>query len=168
MSDHNQSFLPGVYIPWLGPIKQWTKRDSFILTKTDSPLYHNSPQIQASFSLWRNTPESFATLNEWQEWCADYNKISDEPSKCGKPELENFIEHRHDQALLSLLCLRDGLKAFDLGNKIPAFDSKDPCAIARYHGAKERPVPFWLRFLQSGLQRLEIVARKASRRDVFS
>jgi len=40
-------------------------------------------------------------VNRWYEFCCDYHLIDDSPSVV--PNLPEFIEHRHDQAVFSLL-----------------------------------------------------------------
>ena len=42
--------------------------------------------------------------------CTDFPKPSDRPNVCGLHNLPGFIEHRHDQSILSLLALRDQLE----------------------------------------------------------
>ena len=40
-------------------------------------------------------------VNRWYELCCNYHLIDDSPSIA--PNLPEFIEHRHDQAIFSLL-----------------------------------------------------------------
>ena len=142
MAQTGQDFIPGLEIGWRGPLSTWTKQDAFVLTGMDHPAARSAPTVQASFSLWRAGPASRAFVGEWTEWCADRRLISDDPSTCGKPEHADFHEHRHDQSLLSLLCLRSGVRGYDAGPSSPPIDTRDPSAfIAHYTGLPPRRSP---------------------------
>lgn len=134
-----QPFLPGVEIPWSGPMSQWTKRDAFILTDCDEERYYHAPPIQASFSLWKVCPQSRDFVQQWLAWCSDRRLVSDDPNTCGHENLPDFIEHRHDQCLLTLLCLKQGLSGFSIGSKKPSFEEKNPALVAAYLGEQQTP-----------------------------
>lgn len=125
-----QPCMPGVNIPQNGAMSCWTKRDAFILTDMDRPENHCASPIQASFSLWKKCPEAIALAEQWLDWCADRRLVTDDPNTCGVANLPDFREHRHDQSLLTLLCLRQGIQALDLGDKAPCFDEKNPARVA--------------------------------------
>lgn len=132
MKKHKQSVMPGIKIPWGGPMSMWTKRDAFVLTSMDSPKIHSCAPIQASFSIWINNSESRDIASEWMILSADRRMISDDPSQNSLPELPDFHEHRHDQSLLSLVFLKRGLQAIDLGTNLPSIDPKHPTEVARF------------------------------------
>jgi hypothetical protein len=132
MEAENQEVLPGVEIPWDGPMSMWIKRDALVLAGMDHPWVHQSPPIQASFSLWRVGAGARALVNEWTELCSDRRMISDDPSVCGVEELPDFKDHRHDQALLTLCCLRRGLHGIRVGTERPLFDAKHPSEVAEW------------------------------------
>jgi len=134
MEEKGQSMLPGVGIPWDGPMSMWTKRDAFVLTGMDDPAFHSAAPVQASFSLWRAGSEARSFIGQWMDWCADRRLVSDDASGCGLPELPGFREHRHDQALLSLCCFQRGVEWLDLGLEKPSFDSKHPAEVAKRLG----------------------------------
>jgi hypothetical protein len=136
MKKHEQSVMPGIKIPWGGPMSMWTKRDAFVSMSMDSPKVHSSSPIQASFSIWINNPNSRNIINEWMALSAERQMISDDPSKSDLPELVDFLEHRHDQSLLSLVCLKRGLKAIDLGTNLPGIDTKHPTEVVRFLSGK--------------------------------
>lgn len=110
-ADSNGGMLPGSYIPVHGPNRIWTKRDCFVLMDCDSPEYYDIPQVQASFSVWRNQPASIEFLESWLAYASDRRVLTDDPNTCGLPNLEGFREHRHDQSILTLLAKRDGIRA---------------------------------------------------------
>lgn len=126
MDAHSQEIMPGVMIPWNGPMKVWTKRDAFVAMEMDRPEIHAAPPVQASFSLWRAGPASRAFVREWLSWCVRRPMVSDDPSACGLPELPGFRGHRHDQSLMTLCCLKHGIHGIDPGPYEPNFNERDP------------------------------------------
>lgn len=159
MEQYRQAVLPGVSIPWHGPMSRWTKRDAFALTGCDSSIYSESPQIQASFSIWKRAPAAECILSQWMEWCTDRRLVSDDSNTCGLPELPDFKEHRHDQSLLSLLCIRESIRPLYLGPNPPSFDEKNPSAIAHSMGVSREKLPLSLRCLISSMEALERAVR---------
>lgn len=90
-------------------VKTWTKRDCLILLETDSENYHKETQTTGSYSLWKKDQKSIDFLNEWQKYLKDSRIVTDAPNTLGK-NLEGFIEHRHDQSVLSLLTIKKGFE----------------------------------------------------------
>ena len=131
MKAHKQSVMPGIQIPWGGPMSMWTKRDAFVSMSMDSTQVYSSSPIQASFSIWVNNLASRDIAKAWMVLSADRQMISDDASKLGLPELPDFREHRHDQSLLSLVCLKRGVMGIDLGPNLPNVDSKHPSEVAK-------------------------------------
>lgn len=84
--------------------KQWTKRDTFILMDVDSDEFKDTPQILATYFLIRKSKFSINFINEWKNYCSDNRILSDDKNTMGKINHSTFIEHRHDQSVLSLLC----------------------------------------------------------------
>ena len=84
--------------------KQWTKRDAFILLDCDQPEYTETRQITGNFILFRKSKKSEEFVNDYLKYCSDYRIISDAPNTMNKPNYPEFIAHRHDQSVLSLLC----------------------------------------------------------------
>ena len=130
MKTHKQSVMPGIKIPWGGPMSMWTKRDAFVSMSMDTPSIHATAPIQASFSMWINGLDSKEIVAEWMNLSAQRQLISDEPSVVSLPELSGYKEHRHDQSLLSLVCLKHGIKGMDVGCDMPPIDAKHPSEVA--------------------------------------
>ncbi|PKQ45752.1 hypothetical protein [Confluentibacter flavum] len=86
--------------------KQWTKRDAFILMDCDSPKYTDTPQITSTFVLVKKCKESIEFLNDWEQYSKDIRILTDDKSVLG-PDYPEFLEHRHDQSILSLLCKKN-------------------------------------------------------------
>jgi len=106
---------------------QWTKRDCFILMDCDSEYYWKGPHCDAAFALFRKCEQTMLFVREWLDYCRDVRILTDQPNTCGKRDLPDFVEHRRDQAVLSLLAQRNRLPLFRMptqfGNhyKYPAF-----------------------------------------------
>ncbi len=83
------------------------KRDAFVLTDTDLPRFHQARQLDAAFLVLRNNHRVRAFVRLWLEHCTDPRQLTDQPNTCGRPDLPGFIQHRHDQSLLTLLFLRE-------------------------------------------------------------
>jgi hypothetical protein len=137
MDDAGQDCLPGVEIPWHGPMSTWTKRDAFVLLGMDEERHKAAIPIQASFSLWRKTPATVDFVREWRDACRDRRLVSDDPSTCGLPEAPDFREHRHDQSVLSLLCFKHGLRPLRFaGDGQPGFPDRAPEDWLHHLGAR--------------------------------
>jgi hypothetical protein len=104
-AELNAGCLPGVLIPNYGPNSHWTRRDCFVLMKCDSVHYWSHPQVQATFSVWIKNEQSLQFLREWRAYCMDIRIIGDGPNTCGLPNLPGFVDHRHDQSVLTNLVL---------------------------------------------------------------
>lgn len=131
MEEHAQDVMPGVYIPWEGSISVWTKREAMVALDMDRPAVHEKSPIQASFSLWRVSPQSREVVRHWLDLSSQRHLVSDDPSRHNLDELPEFREHRHDQALLTLCCLRQKLVGLDLGTKKPSIDTRHPSEVSR-------------------------------------
>lgn len=163
MKTHKQSIMPGIQIPWNGPMSIWTKRDAFVATSLDTPSIHAAVPIQASFSIWINGLDSKEIVAEWMNLSAQRQMISDDPSKLGFPELPDFYEHRHDQSLLSLVCLKRCIEGMDVGCDMPPLDAKHPSEIAKFLSGERNKTSLkgqLIASLASVVEWLEWTARK--------
>lgn len=91
------------------PNYQWIKGDllDHFGVRENEQITH-SQAIGAGIILIKKNKQSIAILNEWLNIYYDnFSLANDSPSK--SPNLEGFIEHRHDQAILTLLCLKHGV-----------------------------------------------------------
>lgn len=100
---------------WLLPFdlpfveEQYTKAEAFRILGCDGPAFRESPQILASFFLVRNVEEARGFFDEYLRYAQDPLCLTD---LLEEPQREDFIEHRHDQSLFSLLCKKHGLESF--------------------------------------------------------
>jgi len=86
--------------------KQWIKGDLLdYFGVRDDAHYYSSEAIGATIILIKKSEESVKFINEWKEICeSDYGLIDDSASN--SPNLDGFIEHRHDQAVFTLLAIK--------------------------------------------------------------
>ena len=83
----------------------WCKAD--VVKAMSAELYVNHDQAQASCLIFDVCLYSKAFVSEWLEWCCKPGMIDDSPSK--EPNEPTFREHRHDQAILTNLAIRENL-----------------------------------------------------------
>ena len=89
------------------PENAYTKGDAFILTGCDTTTCRDSYQILSNFLLLRRSFTTIEFISEWLTYSTDPRAISDQASELGENAI-NFIGHRHDQSLLSLLAKKWG------------------------------------------------------------
>ena len=97
--------------------KYWTKRDIFHFMDMDRQEYYDAPITLGGIQLYQKNEFSRNFLEELLYWCTyTPSMLTDDANICGKPNLDGFVEHRHDQSILSLLRLKYGIE----GYRIPA------------------------------------------------
>jgi hypothetical protein len=87
--------------------RAYCKRDAFVRQQCDTPQCHDAMQVNGAFSVWRKSPHARRVADAWLRDCMDHASLSDAPS-VEAPELDGFIAHRHDQALLTNVLTREG------------------------------------------------------------
>jgi hypothetical protein len=85
--------------------KNWTKRDTFQLMECTDRKYYEAPQIDASYQFYKKGEKALTFLNDYRKYSDNENIISDLPNITG-PESSEFIDHRHDQSIASLLAVK--------------------------------------------------------------
>lgn len=111
-----QGFVIGPVIHQHGAGAYWTKRDAFLLLDADRPEIVNGPQLQATWSLWRCTPEALRFADLWLAACCDPRIVTDMPNTLGRPNYPGFHEHRHDQSALTLLAYREDVTVLEFAS----------------------------------------------------
>jgi hypothetical protein len=145
----NGGMLPGVYAPEYGRNAKWTKRECFILMGCDERMYWDYPQIQATYSVWQKSRHSETFVDEWLSWCCVPGMLADETTHPGPSNFPDFVDHRHDQSVVTNLALRRGVTCFgDPNEKVPG--SKDinnlvDLIVGRYKSIALRNVRNFLR-----------------------
>lgn len=93
--------------------KQYTKGDAFLLMNIPNNSYgdeiKNSAQAWAGFILLRKSFNPIRFIGEWLTYSQDYRIATESPSKLFRND-PIFIENRHDQTILSLLCKKWGIQ----------------------------------------------------------
>jgi hypothetical protein len=88
------------------PEFKWTKLDTVraIYPGIDTTTCH----VEATKSVFINTEKTRAFVREWYDWCSkdNYHYLTDSQSSIVHPQ---FIEHRHDQSIFSLLVKKYGI-----------------------------------------------------------
>ena len=83
--------------------KKYTKRDALILLGADVPFYYETMQFNAAIQIYKKSIFTEKFLYEWLYYSQDRRIITDDPNTQIQPNLEGFIDHRHDQSILSIL-----------------------------------------------------------------
>lgn len=142
----DQPFLPGVRLSDLGSALKWTKSSCAERFGFDEDKLKSFQQVAATWSIWSHCEESIEFLEEWLSVCLEPGMIDDSLSPAG--EKEGYVEHRHDQAILSCLVESKGLKSlFDEGlkwnwthreckdlNRVLNFEDASPVGGVAYRG----------------------------------
>jgi len=84
--------------------KQYCKRDAFYYMGCDEKTCWDLPQLSATWNFWEKAELPKKFIIDWIKWSFHEKEIiTDLPNKCGLPNLPEFDDHRHDQALLTNL-----------------------------------------------------------------
>ena len=112
---------------------QWTKSDIFayfgMLKNADIT---DSPHRAGGITMWEKNEKNIRLVTQWlQVYYDDFSLIDDSPSKI--PNLEGFVENRHDQSIFSILSKMYDIKALDF---IQEFENRD----AYYNNIYTNPI----------------------------
>jgi len=94
--------------------KKFTKRQVFTKMKVDRPEVTDTPQRAATFILFRNCENARDFVQQWLELCKDSELISDEETCGDEEDYEDYMAHRHDQSIFSVLSKIRGIPAYRL------------------------------------------------------
>jgi hypothetical protein len=72
----------------------------------DESIYWNSIQFEAGINCFKNNNESEDFLSEWLNFCKNERILTDKENTCGLPNFSGFIDHRHDQSILTNLIIK--------------------------------------------------------------
>jgi hypothetical protein len=112
------------------PERNWTKGDVFdYFSARENPEITDSEQIGCGIILLKKCPKSEELLRRWiGAYEDDFSLVDDSPSR--SPNLEGFIENRHDQSIFGILCKLSGVKT------LSAFEYY-------YPSRRRQPKPDW-------------------------
>lgn len=91
----------------------WTKGDllDYFRMRGEKGIYF--PQYQAGILFIRKEPKTVSLIHSWLDvYYEDFHLADDTPSR--SPNEPGFVEHRHDQSILSLLLKRYGTSVIPL------------------------------------------------------
>ena len=77
----------------------------------DEQKYYDAPQIDASYQVYKKCDFVMDFLNEYLKYSENENIITDAPN-ITLPNLPEFIDHRHDQSILSNMAVKYGIKLY--------------------------------------------------------
>jgi len=101
----------------------WTKKDCFVLMDCDTEKFHNQVQLEAGVLGFRKTKFNIDLIKEWLYYCKNENIVTDLPNTCGLSNHKNFIEHRHDQSILTNLSIKYNLKKNESSNDLVEYNN---------------------------------------------
>jgi hypothetical protein len=106
--DYVTEYHKGLFVNFSGWRNcQHTKRECFEVMECDSDYYINHNQCNASWGYFQKNAFVTKFLNDWKRYCLHESLIiTDNPHPDGNPEYPEFIEHRHDQSILTNLLLK--------------------------------------------------------------
>jgi hypothetical protein len=104
MLAREKGFVAGVVCPQYGPNRMWNRRRCLeMMGCAGRDDIVEAPSVQATLSFWSNTPEARTFVCEWLDWCLQLDAIRDALPEERAAEAADFVEHRHDQAILTNL-----------------------------------------------------------------
>lgn len=98
-------------------LKNWCKMD--VIKKYgmfEKAFQENSVDCWGGFMILKKTDKTMKIMDEWFTMCCDYDNITDSISK--EPNTSDFKDHRHDQSLLTIACIKNNIEFRWLDDKI--------------------------------------------------
>ena len=90
---------------------QWTKSETFTFMNCFDDCYKLNNQILASFMIFKKNTFSSTFISEFLSLCTDERLIcSEQYTNIENPS--NFMQHRYDQSIFSILCYKYKLLTF--------------------------------------------------------
>lgn len=143
------------------PERAWTKGDLFdYFSVRNNPEITESQQIGATTMIFKKCQKSTDFLQQWiGVFEQDFSLADDTPSR--SPNLDGFIEHRHDQSIFGILCKLHGVET------VSAFEYSYPSAddIKKADWSKLEHYPIWAK-RDKDLGVLGLIKRKTKK--IFS
>ncbi len=109
--------------------KMYTKGDAFRLMGLDESYIADSNQRLACYIIFRKSDFSIRFVDEWLGFCCNVNILTDKENEI-MDNYPEFIAHRHDQSVFSLLTKKYNLKAYrdpsQFGNNLEGYKNMSP------------------------------------------
>lgn len=88
----------------------WTKGDCFYEVNSNKNYdFGDRDQIQATYIFFKKNDFSIDFVSKWLSYCTKENLITDSENLYLQ-NLPDFVDHRHDQSIFSLLCYNSNIK----------------------------------------------------------
>ena len=88
--------------------------DCFVLMECEDAAYFDSNQLEAGQLAFSHSEFSVFLLDTWLSFCCNKNIVTDDPNICGRQNFPDFVDHRHDQSIITNLKIKHAVSAFDL------------------------------------------------------
>ncbi len=125
-----------------GTVGEWTKRWALVAFGCDTAEVRGRPMISATCLVLRKCPAVRDLMAEWATWMADLSLVDDSPSPGG--EHPEFLAHRHDQSVFSLLAHERSLQAIPDETWWPGeWDARRAFPIHARRWRQRLPWPQW-------------------------
>lgn len=92
--------------------KKYTKRDAFVLMGCDTSEYTDTPQSIGGYVVLKKSSFVEKFLAEDLQYAQDSRVIGEIENTQGLPDYPEFVAHRHDQSVWSLMSKKYHLKRF--------------------------------------------------------
>lgn len=102
----------------------------------DQPIYYNTSANLASFFIVKKSFSSMSFVSEWLTYSQDSRAITDDSNRLGLDNHAGFIEHRHDQSILSLLAKKWKIKTYPDPSQWGESSSRPYPTIFNHHRSK--------------------------------
>jgi hypothetical protein len=113
--------------------KMWSKYDANVLMNVpNTQNVANTSQVWAGFLLIKKNIETITFISEWLTYIQDFRICGDTKNLFGSNS-PSFIENRHDQTVLSLLCKKWKIPFYTMDNtymidiRNPPINYKETC-----------------------------------------
>lgn len=97
---------------WPMQNRQWTKRDTFINMNCDDQRFWDAKHVIATLFLIRKTDFTVDFFSEWLKECENVQSLSDNPNVHEKENFSDFVSHRMDQSILSILIKKYAVETY--------------------------------------------------------
>jgi len=87
--------------------RHWNKMDTFAGVGGEE-FFNDDYQVVATTVIYKKCENTLSLIEKWYNTCCNHHMISDAPSVL--PNAPDFIEHRHDQSVFSLLMKKCGFE----------------------------------------------------------
>lgn len=93
--------------------ENWCKRVCFEKMGCNSEMYIKSRQLEAGFCAFKKCSESIDLVSEWLKFCENSDILTDD---LVSNEKLYFRDHRHDQAILTNLVIKNNITTVNIGD----------------------------------------------------